>query len=65
MQTRIKQPAAGWNPMQKQLKDHTIRPSLYPTSTAPYTSYSPGKLDILLHDGNSLGMDGAKIGVFE
>lgn len=32
---------------------------LYPTSATPYAAYSPGKLDVLLHNGNSLGMDGA------
>lgn len=32
---------------------------------SPLTPDSPGKLNVLGHDGNTLGMDGAEVSVFK
>jgi len=37
----------------------------YPASAAPYAPDSSGELNILLHDGDTLGVDGAQIGVLK
>jgi len=34
-------------------------------SLGPFSSDSPSQLDILWHDGHTLGVDGAQVGVFE
>jgi hypothetical protein len=43
------------------------RPPINPDSTksTPSTSNSPRKLNIFLHNGNPLGMNGAQIGILE
>jgi hypothetical protein len=45
--------------------DHVQRGSLYPTGPAPDASYPPGQLDVLLHDGDALGVDGAEVRVLK
>ena len=37
----------------------------YPPGAAPDATYPPGELDVLLHDGDALGVDGAQVGVLE
>ena len=39
--------------------------SLDPTRTSPDTAYPSGELDVFLHDGDTLGVDGAEIRVLE
>ena len=34
-------------------------------SLGPFSSDSPSQLDILWHDGHTLGVDGAQVGVLE
>ena len=34
-------------------------------SLSTFSTDSPGQLDVLWHDGDSLGVDGAQVGVFE
>lgn len=38
---------------------------LYPTRPSPDTAYPPGELDVFLHDGDALGVDGAEIRILE
>lgn len=47
------------------LKRHYITQSRYISSSRSLSSDSSGELDILWHDGDSLGVDGSKVGVFE
>lgn len=37
----------------------------YPASAAPYAADSSGELNILLHDGDTLGVDGTQVGVLK
>ena len=39
--------------------------NLFRIILSSFSSYSPGELDILGHDGNSLGVDGAQVGVLK
>ena len=47
------------------LKRHYITQSRYISSSRSLSSDSSGELDILWHDGDSLGVDGGEVGVFE
>lgn len=45
-----------------------LRPApvpLDPTRSSPDTAYPSSELDVFLHDGDALGMDGAEVRILE
>ncbi|KAL1836679.1 hypothetical protein VTJ49DRAFT_4789 [Mycothermus thermophilus] len=50
---------------QARVPDPTFTSLSCPPSTAPDAAYPPGELDVLLHNRDTLGVDGAQVGVFK